>query len=82
MAWGGRGSQALRRACLGEYGTRCHLCGLDGADTADHLIPRSEGGTDDLENLRPAHQACNSARGARALADLVRPESNEAFFKP
>ena len=28
----------------------------------DHIIPRSEGGSDRLENLRPAHKRCNLAR--------------------
>jgi 5-methylcytosine-specific restriction endonuclease McrA len=47
----------------------CHLCGTDGATTADHRIPRSKGGTDTLANLRPAHHGCNSARGDRSLGE-------------
>lgn len=31
----------------------------------DHIIPKSLGGTDALENLRPACEVCNSARGNR-----------------
>lgn len=56
---------------------RCHLChekvdlstygqiGLYGRETAsiDHLVPQSWGGTDEHENLRLAHQGCNSHRG-------------------
>jgi 5-methylcytosine-specific restriction endonuclease McrA len=41
----------------------CHLCGKDGADTADHIIPVSRGGSDELENLRAAHKTCNRKRG-------------------
>jgi 5-methylcytosine-specific restriction endonuclease McrA len=41
----------------------CHLCGLPGADTADHLIPYSHGGTDHDTNLAAAHQHCNRIRG-------------------
>lgn len=61
--WGGRRVLALTAATLSAWGTLCHLCRTDGADTADHVIPRTRGGTDSLANLRPAHQACNSARG-------------------
>jgi 5-methylcytosine-specific restriction endonuclease McrA len=31
--------------------------------TRDHMIPRSQGGPDTLENLRPAHHRCNRDRG-------------------
>lgn len=42
----------------------CHLCSDEDtpATTADHVIPRSKGGSDDVANLRPAHLACNQAR--------------------
>ena len=46
----------------------CYLCGRAGADTADHIIPIFQGGTNDIENLRPAHRACNSAKGSRDQA--------------
>jgi 5-methylcytosine-specific restriction endonuclease McrA len=38
------------------------MCGGP-ATTADHVIPRSKGGTDDDANLRPACQADNARRG-------------------
>lgn len=31
--------------------------------TIDHIVPRSKGGGDELENLRCAHRWCNSVRG-------------------
>ena len=36
------------------------------ATTADHVIARSQGGTNDLENLQAACARCNSAKGAKA----------------
>jgi len=37
-----------------------------GADTADHLVPRSLGGeSSDLGLLVAAHRSCNSRRAAR-----------------
>ena len=65
--WSGRRVQQLTAAVLELYGTTCHLCDRPGADTADHLEPRSQGGTDELENLRPAHRSCNSTRGTRTV---------------
>ena len=42
----------------------CALCGKPGADTVDHIIPVSLGGSlYDLANLRPACAACNYKRG-------------------
>lgn len=59
---------------LEEYGAICHLCGDDIDLTAerksgrdgwenglhiDHLIPLARGGSDRIENVRPAHGLCN-----------------------
>jgi len=65
--WGGRYAQQWTAATLAAYGDTCHLCRRPGADSADHLQPRSKGGRDSLSNLRPAHQGCNSARGDMPL---------------
>ncbi len=59
---------ALVRLVLAVKGRTCHLCGLDAATTADHLIPWSHGGANVLENLEPAHQGCNSVRQDLPLA--------------
>jgi hypothetical protein len=46
----------------------CHICGQPGADGADHLVPRIDGGTDDEDNLAAVHHfkgpRCNLRRGA------------------
>jgi 5-methylcytosine-specific restriction endonuclease McrA len=64
--WGGRKAQQYVRATLTTYGTVCWLCGLPGATSADHIIPRSRGGAVyDLLNLGPSHKRCNEARGNR-----------------
>lgn len=92
-AWAGRYATERTAACLAEFGTRCHLCGAYGATTADHLVPRAAGGSDDLDNLRPAHQSCNSARQDMPLADWFRlhplisrdgdaPPSRRWFLEP
>lgn len=77
--WSGRRIPVLRALTIAAYGERCWLCGspiLGEPVTVDHVLPRSRGGTDDLDNLRPAHRACNLARGnrpARPAAAARRP---------
>jgi len=48
-------------------GPICSLCSkyLSTVDdvSVDHIVPRSMGGSDRLENFRLAHRKCNSARG-------------------
>jgi 5-methylcytosine-specific restriction endonuclease McrA len=67
--WGGRYAQQLTVATINTHGDRCHLCGTPGADTADHLTPRSQGGDDSPANLRPAHRSCNRARDRMPLPE-------------
>lgn len=47
--------QKLRARVFAHYGDQCWLCGGEGADTIDHIIPVIDGGDDSLDNLRPAH---------------------------
>lgn len=66
MKWGGSRSIRLRKLVLMTYGTRCWLCGKDGANTVDHVVPVQWGGAMwDIGNMRPAHLSCNQARGNR-----------------
>ncbi|MFJ8913417.1 HNH endonuclease signature motif containing protein [Amycolatopsis sp. NPDC102389] len=67
---------AQLRELAAASGAACGLCGhridLDlpaehkMSFTADHIVPRSKGGQDTLDNARPAHRTCNSSRGNRA----------------
>lgn len=85
---GGTATARLRAQVLELYGAVCHLCRepipLDVAPThplacqLDHLIPHADGGLATLDNLRPAHAACNNRRG---LSPLAPPTSAASFFK-
>lgn len=55
---------------LGKY--ECQMCGkfcvnypkfLPFTVTIDHIIPRSKGGSDEIENLRIACLECNATKG-------------------
>jgi hypothetical protein len=65
------------------YGSNCHIClgpidllaprqpGLNGWEMGlhiDHVMPLSKGGPDNLENVRPAHGACNVKKHANPLS--------------
>lgn len=86
--YGGRRAQSWVAAVLEEYGTTCHLCRHDGADSADHIRPRSD--RPDLmftvSNGRPVHhkpcpacgRTCNITRKDRPLA--VAPTTDALQF--
>lgn len=63
----GYGNAWLRvsRQVLQRDGYICHYCGLPGATTADHVIPKAKGGSDDPSNLVAAHNPCNASKGKR-----------------
>jgi 5-methylcytosine-specific restriction endonuclease McrA len=63
------------RAAVLAASRLCWLCGHEGADQADHVLPRVLGGMSTPANLRPAHGSapcptckvrCNQVRGAQA----------------
>lgn len=59
----GRPYRRMRAQILAEDDT-CWICGKEGADTIDHLVPISKGGSVlDKNNCLPACASCNSARG-------------------
>lgn len=55
------------RAKLERYGGRCHWCRrpIRGTPHADHLIPLSRGGSNDISNIVPACAKCNLTKSAK-----------------
>ncbi|WP_222842280.1 HNH endonuclease signature motif containing protein [Boudabousia marimammalium] len=76
----------LAELVTATYGWTCWLCGdrIDPALsrrsryglTIDHVIARSDGGSDALTNLRPAHNECNSRRQNRPPSVIRPAETN------
>lgn len=72
--WGGRKAQAYVQLTLATYGDLCINCGRPGSTTADHIIPRADGGAVyDIDNLGPSHDKCNYSRGRKPLRPVGIP---------
>jgi len=77
-----QGWARIRKQVLERDMGVCHLCGGEGANSVDHLIPFSQGGGDNLDNLAAAHQTCNSRRGARFWSPVSTPPTPLSSFSP
>jgi 5-methylcytosine-specific restriction endonuclease McrA len=65
--WSGRYAARIRDHVLATKGTTCCHCHEDGARSVEHVTPRSKGGTDHDDNLRPAHLVCNQRRARHPM---------------
>jgi diadenosine tetraphosphate (Ap4A) HIT family hydrolase len=64
---------SVRYEVLKRAGGRCELCGIPHEERAlevDHIVPRKEGGPDDLANFQALCWKCNANKGARDSADF------------
>jgi 5-methylcytosine-specific restriction endonuclease McrA len=62
-------------------GNRCHICSrkvnmtwsgmAKWGPTIEHILPVSQGGTNEPGNLALAHRHCNTARGNRGHSQLL-----------
>lgn len=56
-------SRAKRAAILARDGQRCLQCGCRTGLTIDHIRAKSDGGTDQMENLQTLCEDCNLEKG-------------------
>lgn len=73
-AWKRQRLIVLRRDCY-----ICAYCG-EAANEVDHVQPRVQGGTDDLENLVACCRMCNLRKGKRSEASFLGRTSTPPVF--
>jgi 5-methylcytosine-specific restriction endonuclease McrA len=59
-----------RRKIYNKTNGICYLCGTHvsfSVFSIDHVIPKSKGGTNSLDNLMPAHKECNFKKADKIL---------------
>ncbi len=64
---GGSYTAAEWQALCEQYGNRCLACGADGPLTVDHIVPLEQGGSNDITNLQPLCNRCNSRKGTKTI---------------
>ena len=82
MSYTGRKVQALRVLVWQTYPPACCHCSKPltfDTMTVEHLLPRSRGGSEAIENLRPACGPCNFGRGNRPMR-RKNAENHADFF--
>jgi hypothetical protein len=69
-----------RQRLYDEYESVCWLCLRPNASEIDHVIPVSQGGSDEYVNLRLAHKSCNGSRNRRDHPFHTSPQIGEFDF--
>lgn len=65
-------SQNTRQAIFARDKFECQYCGSHDELTLDHIIPLTQGGTNEDDNLITACVSCNSAKGTLTLEELAK----------
>lgn len=61
-----------RQTVLAKCDGRCAYCGESGHYLAvEHVVPKSQGGSNHISNLLPSCTSCNSSKGVRSLEDFI-----------
>lgn len=81
--------KSIRDTIFKKYNGKCAYCGIDLVKGwhVDHILPRINGGNDNLDNLNPSCKDCNNYKGGcnletfRMYAKQMFNEKLEYLFK-
>ncbi len=70
-----------------RYGNKCLCCGVTGVVLeADHVVPLTRGGSDDIENIQPLCGTCNRSKFVQAvdyrMGEHTLPGSRDMLGEP
>jgi 5-methylcytosine-specific restriction endonuclease McrA len=68
---GGSHTLAERREKFASLGNVCFYCFQQTKLTVDHDIPIVRGGTDNIDNILPACEACNKSKGTLTAQEFI-----------
>ena len=71
----------IRQTVINRDGC-CQRCGTEDNLSVDHIVPRSLGGTDNLDNLEVLCSSCNSSKGGRFFDSARTPPTLPVSFYP
>lgn len=84
--------RSVRQLAWEKSGGNCCLCGLPMqlfkddqsnsnplAFTVEHLLPKTQGGTNDLDNIDGSHRFCNAYKGGESMEEL--PAGYKKFLR-
>ena len=65
-----RVSESVAIAVFESFNWHCAYCGVKpNILTIDHVIPQSQNGSNEINNLLPACRRCNTRKGAKSLVN-------------
>lgn len=61
----------VRNEVMEKYEYKCVWCGTQKNLSIDHILPRSRGGKDDIQNLSVACRSCNTRKGSKTAEEFT-----------
>lgn len=73
----------VREYLLEKFGRKCVYCGVESVPLEiEHIVPKSRGGTNQVNNLTISCQVCNQEKGSQTAAEFGYPEVQALAKRP